>query len=467
MSFYLKTFLYLMIVILFWIIIEPWSPLNYDRRIAAIRENHSYIFFQSKLFKDTAEIASKTGFLLAKHDNKATNQYGRLEEASLGGYDCMDGFFWGLLGLFTDIRPDPPTLYKRNILFYLGSALVFSLLLSLKYKRPALLPFLFLPASLSIYLPQIQRLIIGEYIGLGIAPSMVIIIVIFFLFAKWAMIRFTFLNISFLVVISFFLSFLGTIHSSNFGIQVICFGMLFGIMIKDLPQFKKTILIFFIFLIGNLLFSGTIAALKEIRDTKLSFKKIPRPNMSQQGVMISLFNGIGVFPNSLGIYYDQINYDPTVVFKAAGKLGVTLANSDFLGHTQIVSERSYFRLWTAYVLNHPYEYFKNRIQANAWILARFAKRYYPDLSQSEKIAWQFMAVVSWIMLLLLIVRFYRSDIDLEIPVVFLSGYISLLVLGIIAHPVRGYSSIIPLLFAFITYVSLKLTQAVLIKQEKW
>ncbi len=463
----------------FWIVLAPYSPLNYELRSSELR-NRDLILSRGPLhqypvkaqlpgagdpFTETAEIASRTGVLLLIYGPGPQQPYERLElYTEKLNFDHLDGLFWGVLALFTDIRPTTITFYLRNYLFYLSSLLIFSILLAVYYRRSVLVPVCFLPVSLLIYLPPIQTLITQEYLNMASVSYTIVFMASYLLLIAMTFQRPSKLVLTRLVIIivlySCMLAFLAKIHSANESLVWII--AILGITIlfyRFRPTWKIVGGVVIIFVCGHLFFNAGVSYLRTHRDAVANLQHIPKPTILKHTTFPEVYRGIGIFSethNSLGISIgDHWSENARLVQQKAKELGVEISKQEL---TQIggISRTEYlfFRMWISYISKYPLEYINSRIQAHAWVLSKLSARHYPLLSDMEKVLWCMLAVSSWFIIAYVIWLLLAHHKPLEIPVILLITHAVAIIPGIVFHPFRGFYATVPLILCVVSFMIL-------------
>lgn len=411
-------------------------------------------------FYESAEIAAQLGvpLLIRSHVRPDNPQpYERIEQFSTNtDYDYLDGVLWNVLALFSDIRPTAKVILQRNYIFYLLSIWLYSLALAWHHKNWLIAPAVFASCSLLVFLPQVQTLFRACYVVQGmvtVAPIFmaVYILVICDLFSVAN--RHLRYWLPAILIYSFFLRYISVIHSANQSSMLIMLIISLPLIYMRFRPLKRVALGIFCFsILGVILFEVFVAGLKEYRDQAMQFTH-PKPEHTDHTTFSIIYLGIGSFENSIGLTTsDDYMWHKGLIEKKAEELGVTITpeESAIIGGAP-KAEALYFRLWTAYIAQHPIEYLKNRIQANAWIIARFALRgVYPQMSHAEQVFWCIVAVLSWGAIGWVLWSFLYLRPPIEAIVILLASYVPMALMGILHHPVRGVFSGMPVLLAAIT-----------------
>lgn len=451
--------------IIFSILLWNISPAHYDHRSQAIKDNEHHVFFQLEVFDNAYNAAKLTGLPMVYDTGHG---FERLENrVATQGYDATDGLFWAAVSLF-GIQPTKTSMYSRNIAVYLLSSWILALSFAHLCLLPALTSLIYAACFLSLYLPPVLRLVIGEYIGLGLATSLSgFMLGLFILLKGLVRLKASRLKGRPLALLGAFslsviIGFLAHVHAANMAVIYLtsCILLFFGAL-SSKASFRHCLGFVLMLTFGVGFSQGLTKATQAYRDAHLDIP-FPKYALAEHGTMLSVYNGIGSFPNALHLHYDQLNDDHEVVERTAQALNVPIFAHEKIGGTQIVKEAVYLRLWWAYLSDHPGEYLSNRIQANAWVLSRFAKRFYPDISPAEKTLWQILAVLSWLALTAFFIWSARRKTASGLChslVLLLSVYVGLVSFGIIGHPIRGYVSFIPMFQISICLASLGLFTA--------
>lgn len=412
-----------------------------------------------EVFSETAEIAAKTGIPLLMYGPGKHQLYERLEMFSeRSGYDSADGLIWGLLGMYTDIRPTTETVYFRNFLLFLGVTLLLSWSVAINHRSPCFLPLCFVPISLLIYLPPIQSLLTLEYLNHGSMPIASLAMASYLLWvARWfqegpppkrsALLKLIgFLGLGIVLVL------LSTVHSANSPIMMIM--LLSGIpilMLRYRPKWPMVAGVVGVLVLANLLVSAGVGGLRSYRDQAAKLEDVPKPLTTNHPRTHMLYQGIGIFPNPLGIdISDRWTLNKALVVQKAEELGVPLVETDFRPGAVPATEIVYLKMWLAYLAKHPVDYMVSRLKANAWVVSKLVGRpAFVLLSATEQVIWCVVAVFSWVGIGVVIWFFVRYRWPLQAPVILLLAYIANLAPGLIDHPYRGFYSALPLAACFI------------------
>jgi len=425
-----------------------------------ISETEAASLGHAQPFWESAEIAAQTGvpLLIRSHirpDNP--HSYERIEQFSTNtDYDHLDGIAWNILAISTSIRPTKKTILQRNYLFYLLSVWLYSFALAWRHRSWIVGPSTFTACSFLIFLPQVQTLLRADYVVQGMVAVAPIFMSVYLL-STCEIFSNPHRNLRYwlpaILIYSFFLRYISVIHSANQSsmliMSVVCLPLIY---LRFRPQRRVLWGVLFFSIIGVLSFEVFVIGLREYRDQVMHFTH-PQPEHTDHTTFSIIYLGIGSFENSIGLTpSDDYMWHQSLIEQKAEELGVTITPEEraIIGGAP-KAEFLYFRLWTAYVKQHPFEYLKNRIQANAWIIARFALRgVYPQMSGAEQAAWCAIAVLSWAIIGWIMWAFLYYRLPIESVIILISGYMSMALMGILHHPVRGVFSGMPVLLIVIT-----------------
>jgi hypothetical protein len=271
------------------------------------------------------------------------------------------------------------------------------------------------------------------------------------------------------LLFAFFLRYISVIHSANRSVILIVIGICAPLFFLRFARPTKTLAqVLVVSLLGVAGFDLFVEGLREYRDRQMGFEH-ERPQHANHATFSMVYLGIGVFENSLGIDdTDKFVWNRDLIEAKASELGVAISKRDraIIGGAP-KADQLYFRMWMKYVSVYPWEYLKNRVKANAWIIARMALRdIYPLLSTREQIAWCVVAIVSWVGFGALFGVYLRFKPPLESVVIFVAGFIALSLMGILWHPVRGVFAAMPAALAVISAFALVLHRVLQVPNPK-
>ena len=417
-----------------------------------------------QVFEGSAEIAAQTGVPLLiqsyiRPDNP--HPYERLEEFSTNAdADHLDCIAWNVLALFSDIRPTKKTVLQRNYLFYLFSIWLYSLALSWYHKNWMVGPAIFILCSPLVFLPEVQTLLHADYLVQGmvaVAPIFmaVYILVVCGIFSVAH--RYLRYWLPALLIYSFFLRYISVIHMANQPSMLIMLAISLPLIYLRFRPMKRVVSgVLCVSVLGVICFEIFVAGMRDYRDREMQFTH-PIPEYIDHATFSMVYLGIGSFDNSIGLNAsDDVVWHKSLIELKAKKLGVIITpeESALIGGAP-KADYLYFRLWKAYVIQYPFEYIKTRIEANAWVIARFALRgVYPQMPHTEQVFWCIVAVLSWGVIGLVMWFFLSYRLPIESIVILLAGYVPMALMGILHHPVRGVFSGMPVLLIVMTMVVL-------------
>jgi hypothetical protein len=456
-------------VVLLWLALDPRSALTIDQADIAGLGN-------PQPFLQSTEIAAALAVPLLIESHKRPDnphQYERIEQFSEDtDYDHLDAVFWDLAAMVSDIRPTTATLLLRNYLMYLMAIWLFSALLSVYHGNWLLHPTIFATSASLLFSYRTQTLFTMDYPIQGmvtvapvLAGSFCMMLCQVFRHRPQTM-RYW---LAAFLLFAFFLRYISVIHSANRSVILIVIGICAPLFFLRFARPTKTLAqVLVVSLLGVAGFDLFVEGLREYRDRQMGFEH-ERPQHANHATFSMVYLGIGVFENSLGIDdTDKFVWNRDLIEAKASELGVAISKRDraIIGGAP-KADQLYFRMWMKYVSVYPWEYLKNRVKANAWIIARMALRdIYPLLSTREQIAWCVVAIVSWVGFGALFGVYLRFKPPLESVVIFVAGFIALSLMGILWHPVRGVFAAMPAALAVISAFALVLHRVLQVPNPK-
>lgn len=433
-------------VILLWLALDPQSALTIEQSDIADLGN-------PQPFLQSTEIAADLAVPLLIESHKRPDnphQYERLEQFSEDtDYDHLDAVFWDLAAMVSDIRPTVATLLLRNYVMYLMAVWLFSVLLSVYHGNWLLHPTIFATSASLLFSYRTQTLFTMDYPIQGMVTVAPLLAGIFCIMLcqvfrhRPQSMRYW---LGAFLLLAFFLRYISVIHSANRSVILIVIGICAPLFFLRFARPAKTLVqILVVSLLGVAGFDLFVEGLRGYRDRQMGFEHV-RPQYDNHATFSMVYLGIGVFENSLGIDdTDKFVWNRDLIEAKARELEVAISEADraIIGGAP-KADHLFFRMWMKYVSLYPWEYLKNKVKANAWIIARMALRdIYPLLSPGEQSVWCVVATLSWVGFGAFFGVYLRLKPPLESLVIFVAGFIALSLMGILWHPVRGAFAAMP------------------------